>query len=318
MLRDIANATRRLWVLDRPLTAVGLLMAGVLPIVLAGLVLDPRVVTGAPAWLKPAKFAASASLYSLTLAWMLGYLTAWPRLRFTASWTTATVFVVEVAIICVQAWRGVPSHFNVGSPLDAALFSLMGTAIVIQTVASAAVGYALMRQHIPDAAMRVALRAGMTIAILGASIGGLMTAPTARQVQSMTEGRNTTTVGAHTVGGDDGEPGIPLVGWSRDHGDLRIPHFVGLHAIQVLPLIAWLVRRRGDSGPRVTRVAAASYAALVGLLLVQALRGEPLFSRTPLSLVGGGVWVGLTVLGIAAAGRTPPAATIPAAQAVEA
>jgi hypothetical protein len=39
-----------------------------------GMLVDPRVITGAPAWLKPFKFAISTAVYSLTLAWIFGWL----------------------------------------------------------------------------------------------------------------------------------------------------------------------------------------------------------------------------------------------------
>ena len=70
---------------------------------LVGMVVAPRIITGAPAWLKPFKFAVSSAVYSLTLAWVFGWLSDWPRLRRIVGWTTAIVFVLEVSIIDVQA-----------------------------------------------------------------------------------------------------------------------------------------------------------------------------------------------------------------------
>ena len=86
-----------------------------------------------------------------------------------------------------------------------------------------------------------------------------------------------TTAGAHSVGGPDGGPGVPVTGWSREHGDLRVPHFIGLHAIQALALIAVVVGRwRRSEAVKVRAVfaAAASYASLFLLLLWGALRGQ--------------------------------------------
>src|SRR5688572_5904470 len=88
-----------LWHSSPPLTAVGLLMLVAALASLAGIVVDPRVITGAPAWLKPFKFALSAAIYCLTLAWVFGWLTDRPRTRRVVAWTTAIVFVLEVAII---------------------------------------------------------------------------------------------------------------------------------------------------------------------------------------------------------------------------
>src|SRR5437867_3161793 len=87
---------RRLYTIDAPLTATGLLMLAGLIAALAGLWLDPRVITGAPAWLKPAKFAASTAIYTLTLAWMFTYLPDWLRTRRVVGWATAVILVLEV------------------------------------------------------------------------------------------------------------------------------------------------------------------------------------------------------------------------------
>lgn len=110
-------------------------------------------------------------------------------------------------------------------------------------------------------------------------IAGFMTHPTAAQLASAHAGRGMRTMGGHTVGAPDGGPGLSGTGWSTAHGDLRIPHFIGLHALQVLPLIAFMMRRRrlsGDTRVRVTLTAAGSYFTLVVLLLIQALRGQPI------------------------------------------
>jgi hypothetical protein len=224
-----------------------------------GLLVDPRIITGVPAWLKPFKFAVSTAIYSLTLAWVFLWLPNWPKLRRVVGWTTAIVFVLEVALIDLQAWRGTTSHFNVSTPLDAAVFSLMGAAIALQSLLSGAVVVALWRQRFTDRPLGWALRAGMTLTMLGAMTGGLMTRPTETQLANARAGARMTTAGAHSVGGSDGGPGLPLTGWSREHGDVRVPHFVGLHAIQALALEAVRVRA--------VQAVAASYAALFLVLL---------------------------------------------------
>src|SRR3954470_18557916 len=144
---------RRLWTSNAPLTAAGLLMVAALVTFLAGLGLDPRVITGAPAWLKPAKFAASTTIFMFTLAWMFSYLPDWPRLRRIAGWLTVATLVLEVSLITLQAWRGTTSHFNVGTPLDAAVFPAMAAGIVVQTATSVAVTVALWRQAFADRAL---------------------------------------------------------------------------------------------------------------------------------------------------------------------
>lgn len=267
----------RLWQTDAPLTFTGLFFAVVLLPSLAGLWLDDRIITGAPAWLKPAKFAASVSIYALTLAWVFRYLPDWTRMRRIVGRTTAVVLFTEMAIIDLQAWRGTTSHFNVGTPLDAALFSVMGAAIFLQTFSSIAVAYALWREQFSDRALGWALRIGMTLTILGAFTGGLMTRPSAQQLQRAGATGSIAVVGGHTVGADDGGPGLPGTGWSTEHGDLRVPHFIGLHAVQVLPLVAFALRRRRQtSSARWTIVAATAYSGLFLITLVRALMGLPL------------------------------------------
>ena len=202
-----------------------------------------------PAWLKPAKFAFSTAVYSLTLAWVFIYLREWPRTRRIVGRTTAAVVVLlEVGLIDLQAWRGTTSHFNVGTPLDAIIFSIMGLAIVLQTLASIAVAVALWRQTFANRALGWALRLGMTITIVGALSGGLMTGPTAAQLQEARATHRLTVAGAHTVGATRRRTRTAgVTGWSVEHGDLRVPHFLGLHALQVLPLLTLLLRRRTET-----------------------------------------------------------------------
>lgn len=243
----------------------------------AGLWIDDRVIAGAPAWLKPTKFAVSTGVYALTLAAILTAIPEWTRTRRSVGIVTIVVMWLEMAIIDLQAWRGTTSHFNVGTPLDATLFSVMGIAIFTQTAASVAVAVALWRRAFTDRALGWALRVAMTLTIVGALTGGLMTTPTDAQLAEAGTGKPLTTAGAHTVGAPDGGPGLPLTGWSTRHGDLRVPHFVGLHAMQLLPLVAFAIRRRPEA-QRTWFVLGASalYALTFVLLLAQALRGVPL------------------------------------------
>jgi hypothetical protein len=289
---------------SKPLVVTGLAMIAVLTLTVAGLAVDSRVVTGAPVWLKPAKFASSIAIYSFTLAWLFSFLAQWPRTTRIVGWTTAVVMVLEMAIIAGQAARGTTSHFNTSTPLDMALFSIMGAAIVIQTVSSIAVAVALWRNHFADRAMAWALRLGMTITIVGAFTGGLMTSPTRQQLAAARAGQPMLVAGAHTVGAPDGGPGLPGTGWSTTHGDLRVPHFVGLHAVQALPILALVIgRRKLTDGvrARLVQIAGAGYAGLFALLLMQALRGLPVLAPDPITL---GLLAGLAAATAAAAAAT--------------
>ncbi len=297
----VKNAIATLWRTDPRLTLVGLVMLPLLAASIVGLIVDPRFITGAPAWLKPAKFAASIAIYTLTLAWVFTFLPGWTKTRLVVSWITAVALILEIAIIFGQAWRGHSSHFNIATPLDGILFSIMGAAILVQTLSTMAVAVALWRQPFADRAMGWALRLGIVITIVGASSGGLMVTPTAQQLESARAGHRMTVAGAHTVGAPDGEPGLPGTGWSVQHGDLRVPHFLGLHALQLLPLLALVFTRRighDDGRVRVVWTLAASYVALFGLLIWQALRGQSLVDPDVTMLAVLAAWALATALTI--------------------
>ena len=307
---NIKTTVTNLWESDARLTAMGVMMIALLAVAGAGLVLDPREITGAPAWLKPAKFAASIGIYSLTLAWVFMYLREWPRTRRVVSWVTTVTLLLEIVIIDLQAWRGTTSHFNVGTLMDGVLFSVMGLAILVQTAAAVSVAVALWRQRFPDRALGWALRLGMTITIVGAMTGGLMTRPTRAQIDNARAGQRMTVAGAHTVGAPDGGPGLPGTGWSRGHGDLRVAHFLGLHALQMLPLAALVFVRRGWQEARRVRVVwaiSASYVSLFSLLLWQALRGQSVTAPDEIMMTALTLWGALTCLALwAAASRAFP------------
>jgi hypothetical protein len=309
------NTFRTLWKTEPRLTAVGLAMIALLAATGVALIVDPREITGAPAWMKPAKFAASIAVYTLTLAWVFTYLPEWTKTRRMVSWVTAVILVLEIVIIDVQAWRGTTSHFNVATRLDGILFTVMGVGIVVQTLAAVAVAVALWRQRFSDRAMGWALRLGVTISIAGAMSGGLMTQPTRDQLDAARTTHRMTIAGAHTVGAPDGGPGLPGANWSREHGDLRVPHFLGLHAMQLLPIAALLFARRRWREIRRVRIVwaiSASYVSLFALLLWQALRGQSVIAPDGATLTGLALWAAMTLLtaGAAAAGGRREAAQV--------
>lgn len=278
-LRDTFSAlTARSPVLVR----LALLNLVALLLVLVGLFIDDRTVTGAPVWLKPAKFAASAAVYMLSIEWMVQPLLPSTGVR-RASTAIGWLLTLEVALISLQAARGTTSHFNVDSALNGAVFSTMGGAIAIVWVLSMYILWRHGRTTIADRAMARAFRIGLALNILGAGVGWRMTQPAPGQVAANAQGVRPRVVGAHTVGAPDGGPGMPITTWSTTNGDLRVPHFVGMHALQWLPLLVLFVRsRRRARNDRFEQVvisgASVASAVLFVVVLVQALRGLPLVS----------------------------------------
>jgi len=176
---------------------------------------------GVNIWYKPIKFAISIGLYVLTMAWYCFYLPSFNITLF--NWTIIILFGFEMLHIALQAGRGQASHFNLSTPLYAILFQLMGLATAIVTLYTAYIWVLFFKNDFPNLSMAYVwgIRLGIIIFVIfsleGAFMGGRM---------------------AHSVWGEDGNIGIPLLNWNKKYGDLRIPHFIGMHALQVLPLLA--------------------------------------------------------------------------------
>ncbi|MGI4864957.1 MAG: hypothetical protein ACRYFZ_13615 [Janthinobacterium lividum] len=264
LLRRAAEVLRVLHRISSPLAWAGWLNVALALLALGLLPLDHRLVSGALVWLKPLKFALSIVAYAWTLAWLLADLPApaQPAVRRIA-WGVALSMVVEQVVIFTQAARGTTSHYNAATPLDGALFGLMGVFIMANTGLMAWALYLAWRYRPHgSAAYGWGVRLGLLVFLVGSAVGGIM-------VHHL----------GHTVGAPDGGPGLPGLGWSTRAGDLRLAHFMGLHALQALPLLGWAT---GRWVPRravlLMWVGTALYVAVVAGLFAQAMAGQPLLS----------------------------------------
>ena len=287
------------------LTILGFIMAADLVFALCGLVVDRRVITGAPAWLKPAKFALSTMIAAWSFALCIASTRIWPRFTRALDITLAAALAIEIALIDMQAARGTTSHFNVATPFDGAVFAVMGVSILCIWLAMLLLTIVLFRQPYASSAWGWSLRLGMVLALVGTGSGGLMTVPNSRQLAEAHASGRLPIAGAHTVGAPDGGPGLPVTGWSADHGDLRVAHFLGMHGLQILPLLAWwIARRRSAADERTQRnlifAMAASYLALFGLILWQAFRGQSIAQPDSVSLACFAAWLVLTGVAVIA------------------
>ena len=297
---------------NRPMLVTAWLMVPMALVCLVGLVVDDRVLTGAPIWLKPLKFAISIAVYGFTWAWLISLLHVGKRLARHVSAVLAVAMLLEQVLIVMQVVRGKTSHFNVLTPFDSTVFAVMGVSIATLWTGSLVLTVLVLRTPFADRATRWALRIGSVISLAGVGMGALMTSPTSAQFDSMGSGTFRGVIGAHSVGVEDGGPTMPFTGWSTTGGDLRIPHFVGMHALQVLPLLVLLLTVLAARVPalrsetvrtRLVVVAGAGYGLLVALVLWQAERGQPLLQPDGLTLaafaalviaVGAGAVVALT------------------------
>jgi hypothetical protein len=241
--------------------------------------LDGRTLLGRNVWTKPWKFATSIAVFTATMGWLLPSLALTDRIEKLATYTIGGAMTIEIALISAQAARGVPSHFNTSTSLDSTIFMVMGATITLSSVAVAYVLWRVVRDPPPLApAYRWGIILGMFLFVVVSFEGWLMVAR---------EG--------HGVGAPNDSPGLPLVNWSVTGGDLRVAHFVGLHALQVLPLTGYYASRWAGESRRwslgAVGTVATLYGLFTGLTLVQALRGA--------SLVGPGTVPALPPSGVA-------------------
>jgi hypothetical protein len=304
----------------RPLMAVAALMVVVAAACLVGGLVDDRMVTGAPVWDKPAKFSLSILVYAVSWAWLIAHLPRFRRAAHALGTVVAVALVVEQAAIVGAAAAGTTSHFNISTPFATGLWGVMAVSITVLYLCTFVTSLAVLRLRLPDPALTLAIRTGALIALVGIGLAYLMTSPTAAQLADFHG-----VAGAHAVGADDGGPGVPVLGWSTTAGDLRIPHFVGMHALQVIPVSALLLGLAGRRIPalapdrvrvRLVGIAAVAYLAVIALVTAQALAGQPITAPSP-AVIAAGSGIAATVLlaavvVVARGGTAPPRAVTPA------
>jgi hypothetical protein len=237
---------------------VGLGHLGALLVALLAMAFDDRQVLGINLWIKPAKFLLSGLIYLWTVGWLLTLVQASEASRHWVGWGMSLILIGENLAISGQALRGERSHFNFSSAANAAVFSLMGAMIAINTILLVVLLWWFLTKAVPmPAAAAWGCRLGVLLAVLASLEGGYMAA-----------------YRSHAVGVPDGGPGVPFLNWSTEAGDLRIAHFIGLHGLQVLPAAGFLLPEAGALAG-VWIVAALQYGAFV-LTWLQAMAKKPL------------------------------------------
>lgn len=253
----------RAWVMS-----VGFLLA-VLVVIMPAYYFDARLFNGVSLWHKPTKFALSLLIHFATLAWLAQQLELRYRKSITlivVGYSAVAAMLFEQVYITLQAARGRGSHFNYSTDLESALYGVMGLGAILLVLASFVLGIMIWRKGTRDGS---GLRFGSIVGLLLGSVltlcfGVYMSSQPSHLVQLAGEAVN-----------DAG--GLPVVGWSRTVGDLRIPHFVATHMMQVLPLV----------GLGFDRLKFPAHGALVALAIVMtlicvvllnlAISGQPLF-----------------------------------------
>lgn len=230
---------------------------------------DSVQVLGINRWIKPMKFASSIAIFLFTLAFYLEPLRekfGWST-RFISSVAIA-MMVGEMVLIIMQAARGTTSHFNIATKFDMLVFNAMGLMIMLNTLLVIYLTFLYFRAEIdlPNAVLW-GMRLGLVLFLLASFEGGYMASAM-----------------RHSVGVADGGAGLPVINWSTEGGDLRVAHFVGMHALQAIPLFAllliWLKTRFSPIQPTtLTILFAILYFSAFTAVFVQALKGKPLLGK---------------------------------------
>ena len=250
---------------QRTLARYGLALLALSLVAVALQALDPRTLeSGVSVWVKPAKFLSSVGIFALTAAWLFGYVR--PERRSSRP-MRAVVFLIVVAGSFELGWiswqgaNGLESHFNNDTAFYSVMYSLMGLFAVLLLGTTLPLAWEIGRRPALGLSrdFGAAVVVGMLLAfLLGGGLGGYMSAQP-----------------GHSVGVEGGQ--LPVVGWNRTGGDLRIAHFLGIHAEQAIPLLAFLV---GGAAARLRWAAliggTALYVALTLAVFAQALAGRPL------------------------------------------
>ena len=258
MLEAILGFSKELKIRNKELFYFGALclVLSIVCIVLSKL--TTTQIQGVNAWFKPFKFAVSIGLFAWTMAWYCHYLLHLNTSIF--NWTVIILFGLELVYIIFQASNGQLSHFNISTVTYSMLYSLMGLAVTIITLYTAYIGLLFFAQSFPSLPIYYlwAIRLGILIFVVFSFEGALMGSRM-----------------NHSVGAINDNSNWFIVGWSKTVGDLRVSHFIGMHALQLLPLLSFYIFKNTKS----TIIISLLYAVLAVTTLVQALNGKPIFSQ---------------------------------------
>jgi len=226
---------------------------------------DDRLLLGVSVWTKPFKFALSLGVYFITIAIYAQYM---PERYFTLKrgWLLVLIptacALFEIVYITLQASQGETSHFNSSSAYHATMYSLMGLGAVMLVSILVWMAFSIARNESLNNPVVLAIVIGLLLTFfLGGGLGGYLGNQSGHWVGGVTTDAN----------------GSWLFNWARDGGDLRVAHFFGMHAMQVIPIVGLLVSKRMNQSMAIVTIVVVSctYTALTLFAFYQALNAQP-------------------------------------------
>jgi len=214
--------------------------------------------------IKPLNFSMSMAMYLATVVVLLDYLRVSMWLKKVIGWGVSICILIGITCITMQAARGTTSHFNNSTPFDSTITSLMDIVDPLNSVfVLFLLIFALQSKYNVSRSSQLGIVFGILLFLAGSVIGGVMVAH-----------------GQSVVGVAPGGPGLPVVNWSTTGGDFRVSHFLGIHALQILPIAGWIIGQMEGlpmrAKPTAVVAVSAGYALLMGFAFLQAMNGVPL------------------------------------------
>ena len=214
--------------------------------------------------IKPLNFTMSMAMYLATVVILLDYLRASMWWKKVIGWGVSICILIGITCITLQAARGTTSHFNNSTPFDSAVSSVMDIVDPLNSVfVLFLLIFALQSKYNVSRSSQLGIVFGILLFLAGSVIGGVMVAH-----------------GQSVVGVAPGGPGLPVVNWSTTGGDFRVSHFLGIHALQILPIAGWIIGQMEGlpmrAKPTAVVAVSAGYALLMGFVFLQAMNGVPL------------------------------------------
>ncbi len=234
-------------------------------VLIPGYYFDERVLNNYPIWAKPIKFSIALAMHFFTLTILSQQLKLNQRtgMLFTFFvYMSVISMIFEQGYITIQAARGHHSHFNLDTPFEALMFNFMGIGAVNLILVSFVLGILIWKYGKKDS---TGLRLG---SILGLTLGSLLTL-----IYAMTMGNSP----SHLVGEAINNSKVPILGWSREVGDLRIPHFIATHMMQVLPLLGYILDKYKFAPKIIVVISTLIMVGMSALFFNWALLGKSVF-----------------------------------------
>lgn len=266
----------------QPLFWNGIVMVALTVTMIPFLFLDTRTLLGVNLWIKPIKFTVSLGIYSFSTVWILErFLSDW-KYNLKTQYALTITSAIEILLITWQAARGEASHFNVSNTWNQVIFSIMGTSISLFWLSHLVMILPILRNNQIAKAVKESLLWGLGIAGFGMIIGFFMTTPRPEQLELMKQGIYQTS-GSHSFGKGDAGTGLLFFGWSTVIGDMRVPHFFGMHVMQLFFVLAAFLTRKLETSDHlvIVRFVGILLLTMNVVMVIQTLMGQSIFSYQP-------------------------------------